>query len=523
VRGGAYRRIASGAAVWALALLVPSWVGTAAANAGTAPPLLVAGSNTEGAPAPREGAAATSGSLDLTTRPAVMADGSLLVIEHPVVRRIAPDGIIRTVAGLCCEQGVSGDGGPAAKAQLGLPGDLAASADGGFLIADRTGRVRRVWPDGRITTVAGTARTAELGDPVGDAGPAALTSLGRIDSIAAAPGGGFFFGETRTVFKPSYRAESRLRHVGRGGVITTVTLVSSSSLSVQDDGGVLFTSGGEGRETGVERLAPDGSRTTLAACPRSAPPPLCAVAAAPGGGFVTVVGRRVVRVDAGGSAETLADLASFDSDFAGRGIGEVKGLAVDAHGVYLSTAEGVWLVPFGPPRRAAVRIVDARRIGGRLRVQVRATPGGVLTVRAGRESRRARAHGPTQWLSVRTRGASRASTVVVTLRGRNGIAVDRLRLVVGPRLPMRLARASIEFNEIDDEGGLRTGPCRRFGPRRIDCQILGPGRRCTDIISLSAGRDGILQRRDYRCHARHPRFRSKPRWNRPAEPYGPSF
>src|SRR5687767_12038363 len=100
VRGGAYRRIASGAAVWALALLVPSWLGTVAANAGNAPPLLVAGSNTEGAPAPREGAAATSGGLDLTTRPAVMADGSLLVIEHPVVRRIAPDGIIRTVAGL---------------------------------------------------------------------------------------------------------------------------------------------------------------------------------------------------------------------------------------------------------------------------------------------------------------------------------------------------------------------------------------------------------------------------------------
>jgi NHL repeat len=52
--------------------------------------------------------------------------------------------------------GFSGDDGPAALAQLNRPQQVAATADGGYLIADaNNNRVRRVSPAGTITTVAG--------------------------------------------------------------------------------------------------------------------------------------------------------------------------------------------------------------------------------------------------------------------------------------------------------------------------------------------------------------------------------
>ena len=62
---------------------------------------------------------------------------------------------IFTVAGTGTA-GFSGDGGLATAAQLDTPTDVAATADGGFLVADGyNDRVRRVSPAGTITTVAG--------------------------------------------------------------------------------------------------------------------------------------------------------------------------------------------------------------------------------------------------------------------------------------------------------------------------------------------------------------------------------
>lgn len=71
------------------------------------------------------------------------------------VRKISPAGIITTVAGTG-HAGFSGDGGPAAQAQLYQPYGLAVDASGNLYIADLgNGRVRRVAADGIIRTVAG--------------------------------------------------------------------------------------------------------------------------------------------------------------------------------------------------------------------------------------------------------------------------------------------------------------------------------------------------------------------------------
>ena len=87
----------------------------------------------------------------------VDAAGNVLVADlSNRIRKITPDGIITTVAGSGIA-GFAGDGGPATNAQLNHPTGVIVDATGGILIADQHNyRVRRVDPSGTITTVAGT-------------------------------------------------------------------------------------------------------------------------------------------------------------------------------------------------------------------------------------------------------------------------------------------------------------------------------------------------------------------------------
>jgi hypothetical protein len=51
----------------------------------------------------------------------------------------------------------SGDGGPALEALLDNPSDVEVERDGSLIVLDqRNNRVRRITPDGIITTIAGT-------------------------------------------------------------------------------------------------------------------------------------------------------------------------------------------------------------------------------------------------------------------------------------------------------------------------------------------------------------------------------
>jgi sugar lactone lactonase YvrE len=93
----------------------------------------------------------------------VDAQGNLYLVQFglPRVRRVSPDGQITSIAGTG-QPGFGGDGGPAAQALLNLPVAVTADASGNVLIADITNsRLRRVAADGRMTTFAGG------GDPTG--------------------------------------------------------------------------------------------------------------------------------------------------------------------------------------------------------------------------------------------------------------------------------------------------------------------------------------------------------------------
>lgn len=105
-----------------------------------------------------DGGAANEATLSYPSALAVGPDRALYIADtrNHVVRRVGPDGTITTIAGTG-EPGLSGDDGPATEAQLNEPNGIEVRDDGTVYISDRANfRVRQVSPDGTLTTLAGT-------------------------------------------------------------------------------------------------------------------------------------------------------------------------------------------------------------------------------------------------------------------------------------------------------------------------------------------------------------------------------
>jgi len=87
--------------------------------------------------------------------------------------------------------GFSGDGGPASKAELSFPTGVAVDGAGNVYIADTDNqRIRKVGPDGNITTIAGTG---QYGYTDGLASAATFASPG---GIAVDPAGALYIADT---------------------------------------------------------------------------------------------------------------------------------------------------------------------------------------------------------------------------------------------------------------------------------------------------------------------------------------
>jgi len=110
------------------------------------------------------------------------SSGAMYVIEYGGHRLIKVKvGKAQVIAGTG-EKGFSGDGGPASKAQLNSPHNLAITPDDTLFIADSfNSRVRKVDPKtGIITTFAGTGQRGFSGD----GGPADKADFGNIYCVA---------------------------------------------------------------------------------------------------------------------------------------------------------------------------------------------------------------------------------------------------------------------------------------------------------------------------------------------------
>jgi sugar lactone lactonase YvrE len=112
--------------------------------------------------------------------------------SNHAIRRLDADGMIRTIAGTG-QAGYTGDDGPATAARLNTPSDVAVGSDGMIYIADTMNHaVRRVTPDGVITTIAGTG----IAGFSGDGGLARAAKLNRPYAVAVAPDGRVMISDT---------------------------------------------------------------------------------------------------------------------------------------------------------------------------------------------------------------------------------------------------------------------------------------------------------------------------------------
>ncbi len=180
---------------------------------------------------------ALSASLDRPASAVMDAAGNLYIYDTSFarIRRVTPDGIIRTYAGNG-NFGYTGDGGPATKASIENNGRLAIDPAGNLYLTDGAANVvRQITPAGIISTYAGNGMGVHNGDNVPATQAAIALGSGQIVCDAA---GNLYIAEdgASLIRKVSPAA------VGQAPIITTVAgtgvpgYKDGPALSAQFDG-----------------------------------------------------------------------------------------------------------------------------------------------------------------------------------------------------------------------------------------------------------------------------------------------
>ena len=188
--------------------------------------------------------------------------GNLYIAEadNYRIRKVTPDGTVTTVAG----NGQQGDrDGPADHAQFGYPTGIARDTQGVLYIADRGAhKIRKITPDGQVSTLAGSGIPGYT-DGVGEAAqfhdPLTLT-IDRQGQLYVADAGS----HTIRVVSPSGRVTTLAGTPvpgmadghGRDARFNWPTGI------VHDQEGTLFVT--DANNALVRRISPDGHVTTLA-------------------------------------------------------------------------------------------------------------------------------------------------------------------------------------------------------------------------------------------------------------------
>ncbi len=169
-----------------------------------------------------DGGPATEAKLNWPEDIAVDPFGNIYITDtnNNRIRKVDPNGIITTIAGKD-QRGYGGDGEAATQASLAGPRGVAVDPRGNIYIADTdNNRIRRVDPSGIITTIAGTG----MAGFEGDGGPATQARVAWPRGMAFDQSGNLYIAD---------EGNYRIRKIDTGGIISTV---AGNGQRANDDG-----------------------------------------------------------------------------------------------------------------------------------------------------------------------------------------------------------------------------------------------------------------------------------------------
>ncbi|HEV2446758.1 MAG TPA: IPT/TIG domain-containing protein, partial [Candidatus Sulfopaludibacter sp.] len=165
-----------------------------------------------------DGAPAINAQLNSPAAVALDSAGNVYIADRDNgrIRMVNSAGVISTFAGGGSANGI-GDGGPAAAAQLASPQGLAVNGAGALFISD-TGhnRIREVFPNGAIITLAGTGTCCYSGD----GGPAAAAEIDAPLSLALDSAGNLYLADS---------GNSAVRAIQQANITPSITAVVNAA------------------------------------------------------------------------------------------------------------------------------------------------------------------------------------------------------------------------------------------------------------------------------------------------------
>lgn len=175
-----------------------------------------------------DGGLAVNASLSRPESIALDQSGRLYIADRNRIRMVDQNGIIQTIAGNGL-WGFSGDDEPAIEASMQKISDIIVDAKYNIYFSDDINhRVRKITPDGIITTIAGNGQATFAGD----GGPAADASLYAPVGLALDTTGNLYISDS---------GNHRVRRVSDYGVINTIAGKGVNDFS--GDGGLAISAG----------------------------------------------------------------------------------------------------------------------------------------------------------------------------------------------------------------------------------------------------------------------------------------
>ena len=199
-----------------------------------------------------DGGPATLAQLDSPTGLLIDPTGALVVADHHngCMRRIDASGVINAIVGYCGREGFNGDGKfPPLKTKFDDPIGIVEDSTGTMFVADeQNARVRRVTPDGVVSTILGGGKTDLPDAPDGTLGTSIKMSHPSylvLDTAGNLYVSDFLWNEVVRI-----DPQGRITHIagtgaagfgGDGGPATTALLDFPTGLAL-DDRGRLYIS-----------------------------------------------------------------------------------------------------------------------------------------------------------------------------------------------------------------------------------------------------------------------------------------